>query len=101
MADYLMPNQTLIIEDQIEIFQLRSRRNKLPSNWGEDKPCETGCGLILNNDHILNCFLLNESESEKYDLNLIYNGNIEEKIRILNIFRRNSIRRKKYLPQDS
>ena len=101
MANYLMLNQTLNIEDHIKIFQLRSRKNKLPSNWGETKFCKTGCGFILDIDHILNCLILNENKSEKFDLNLIYNGKIHEKYEIRNIFRRNINRRNKYLPQDS
>ena len=75
MADYLMPNQ-LNIEDLIEIFQLRSRTNKLPSNWGDNKFCETGRKLVCKNNPILNCFVLHVRE--KYNINLINNGNIKK-----------------------
>ena len=54
MADYLMPSSNIKLEDQIDIFKLRSRTNKLPSNWGEEVYCETGCAQFLTNEHILN-----------------------------------------------
>ena len=101
MADYLMPSANIKLEDQIDIFKLRSRTNKLPSNWGEEVYCETGCAQFLTNEHILNCIILNEPNYKVQDINLIYNGNIEEKVTILNAFRRNMSQRKKYLPLDS
>ena len=53
MADYLFPDSRLSLEDQLEIFSIRTRTNSLPSNWGTVTLCETKCGEILNNDHIL------------------------------------------------
>ena len=35
MADYLLPNIILKLEEQGNIFKIRSRTNILPSNWGE------------------------------------------------------------------
>ena len=35
MADYLCPNSQLTVEDQKEIFQIRSMTNPLPSNQGD------------------------------------------------------------------
>ena len=95
MADYLLPCSNLNLEDQKDIFKLRSRTNKLPSNYGEKVFCETGCGEFLNNSHILNCTILNETQYELKNMNLIYNGNIEEKVNILYSFRRNMQERKK------
>ena len=78
MADYLLPNRQLKLEDQRDIFKLRSRTNKLHSNWGETVLCETSCGQTLNNEHILKCIILKEGDIEQSQLNLIYNGNIKE-----------------------
>ena len=94
-----MPNNVLKLEEQREIFKIRARTNKLPSNWGKETLCETGCSEILNNEHILRCSILNENET--FDINCIQNGSIEEKLKILNIFKRNMKRRKMNLPQDS
>ena len=38
---------------------------------------------------------------ESFNLNLIYDGKEEEKVQVLNAFRRNMTKRNKYLPQDS
>ena len=58
-------------------------------------------GQLLSNEHILNCPILNETGSTNIEIQLIYNGNIEEKISNLNAFRRNMTERIKYLPLDS
>ena len=79
MADYLLPESNINLEDQKYIFKLRTRTNKLPSNWGEEVSCEAGCGQFLSNEHILNCPILNEIGSKTIEIQLIDNGNIEEK----------------------
>ena len=101
MADYLLPNKYLELEDQRDIFKIRSKTNRLPSNWGETVLCETACGQTLSNEHILSCNILNDQETEEFTLELIYNGNVEEKLKVLNAFRKNMTKRQKYLPQDS
>ena len=101
IADYLLPNKILMLEDQREIFRIRSKTNRLPPNWGESVMCETACGQALSNEHILSCRILNNHKSEEFQMNLIYNGNIEEKFKVLQAFRRNMTRRQTYLPQDS
>ena len=99
MADYLLPNNILKLEEQREIFEIRARTNSIPSNWGKQTLCETGCSQLLNNDHILTCEILNEKSTT--DINYIYNGSIAEKFTTLNTFKRNMRRRKMYLPLDS
>ena len=100
-ADYLLPNKILELEDERKIFRIRSKTNRLPSNLGETILCETACGQNLNNEHILNCTILNGHESENLELNMIYNGNVEEKMKVLNAFRNNMTKRQKYFTQDS
>ena len=75
MADYLLPYIILKLEEQRDIFKISSRTNKLPSNWGEHTFCETGCLELLNNEHIIKCYILNQNEN--VDINYIYNRSIE------------------------
>ena len=82
MAEYLLPESNIKFGDQIDIFELRSRTNKLSSNWGKKISCETGCGQVLRNDHILTCIIFNKPSGENQNINLIYNGNAEEKLNI-------------------
>ena len=49
MANYLCPNSHLTVQDQRNIFQIRSMTNPLSSNRGDPKPCSTGCEEILEN----------------------------------------------------
>ena len=49
IADYLLPNIKLKLEDQRESFKLSSRINQLPSNWGKTMLCETSWGQTRNN----------------------------------------------------
>ena len=52
LADYLCPNNQLSVDDQVQIFQIRSQINPLPGNKGEREPCVTGCGELMSNFHI-------------------------------------------------
>ena len=54
MADYLCPNDKLSVEDQRQIFEIRSQINPLPSNKGEKTYCATRCGEFLEHSHISN-----------------------------------------------
>ena len=85
MADYLLPDNILKLEEQRDIFKIRPRTNILPSNWGEHTLCETGCLEILDNEHILKCLILKENET--FYIYFIFNGKIEEKLEVLIIFK--------------
>ena len=67
MADYLCPNSQLTVEDQKEVFQIRSMTNPLPSNRRDPILCSTGCGLMMENLHIYLCPVLNHEH--RGDLN--------------------------------
>ena len=54
VANYLCPNNYLSVENQRQIFEIRSRSNPLPSNRGVVQHCKTGCGEIMNNSHVFN-----------------------------------------------
>ena len=76
MADYLCPNIQLSVEDQVQIFQIRSQINPLPANKGQSVPCVTGCGEIMNNYHIFQCVVLNPEEQTH--IKKLINWNIYE-----------------------
>ena len=74
MADFLCPNDKLSVEDQIQIFQIRSQINHLPSNKGEQTYCATRCGEFFENSHFLQCTILNQVEEN--DIEDLINGDI-------------------------
>ena len=99
MANYLLPNNILKLEEQREIFEIHVRTNSIPSNWGKQTLCETGCSKLLNNEHILKCEILNVKSTT--DINYIHNGSIAEFFYNSTTIKRNMRRRNMYLPQDS
>ena len=94
MAEYLLPQTNISIEDQRELFAIRCRTNDLGANRGIIENCE--CGELLNNSHIFKCKNLNE-DINKYDIKYILNGYTEEKKEHLKIWRLNMKRREEIL----
>ena len=88
MADYLCPNNQLLVEDQILLFQIRTEINPLPANRGNPGPCPMNCQEILNNKHFFECVALNNCEKIKYEE--LINGNINQMKDGLIIWRKNS-----------
>jgi hypothetical protein len=67
---YLLPESQSSLEDQQLMFLLRVRMNNSPTNYSKEiKPCETNCGQILSNEHILNCESLNTRTIDKSKYN--------------------------------
>ena len=86
MADYLLPQANLSIEEQREIFSIRCRTNNMKANIGILEYCE--CKEALNNSHIFKC--QNLSTGEKiYDINYIMNGYSKEIKEHLKVWREN------------
>ena len=81
MAEYLCPNLVLSVEEQRQIFEIRSRVNPLPTNKGEVSLCVPGCESLLENDHILNCLVLNQEEQN--DLDGLINGDLKNMKKLL------------------
>ena len=79
MADYLQPNDSVTVQQQRELFEVRTRMNQLPVNFGVETYCETNCGELLTNQHILCCSVLNNGRKHNYQFNHILNGNVHEK----------------------
>ena len=65
MADY--PNTKFSVEDQRQIFQIRSQINPLLSNRGEKTYCTTRCGQLLDNSQILQCKVMNQGEENNIE----------------------------------
>ena len=89
MANYLCPNNYLSVENQRQIFEIRSRSNPLPSNRGVIQHCNTGCGEIMNNSHVFQCDVLNQDKQQDYNIEMLTNGSLEEMKSALNIWNEN------------
>ena len=88
MAEYLLPEANLSIEEQREVFSIRCRTNPLPANRGITKYCKKQCGEILNNSHIFKCNNLNEPGQE-FEIDKVLNGFTIEIKSHLKVWRRN------------
>ena len=79
------------------MFSFRCDMNKLPNNFGKEELCELSCPEIMNNEHLLNCVYLNEGKHNKLQLEQIRNGDISDKIEVLEKLQKNSNKRINYL----
>ena len=79
---YLMPECSLNLEDKIEMFSLRTEMNSNPYNFGNKENCELGCLIPQDNEHYLNCNILNEGIENDIKYSEFLNGPLETKIRI-------------------
>ena len=52
MADYLLPEANLTVEEKRNVFSLRLEMNENPCNFGSKIQCETGCPEIQENSNI-------------------------------------------------
>ena len=52
------------LEKQRKIFEIHRRTNSMPSNWGKQTLCKTGCSKLLNNEHILGCDIANNNQQQ-------------------------------------
>ena len=96
MADYLQPESKLTVREKIEMFALRCQMNENPFNFGEHINCQMGCSQLQENEHILNCPLLNEHE-DQMNIEDIRNGSLNRKIEVLRRFNENNNRMKQHL----
>ena len=88
--NYLLPNQILTFDEQKLIFAYRSRMNKLQYNYPGNQQTELcQCGVDMTNEHLYYCNVLNEGNilQDKYEQ--IFNGNLTEQKRILDILEHN------------
>ena len=99
MADYLCPNNQLSVDEQRQIFQIRSQINPLPSNKGMVVPCPTGCGETMNNSHIFQCVVLNPEEQTSIEK--LINGDIYEMKKTIIRWNQNIMKIEEITSQDS
>ena len=66
MAEYLLPNEELTIEEQRNIFEIRNMMTNIPSNYISKKANTSRCicGKIEDIEHIYNCKKLNTKEQK-------------------------------------
>ena len=97
MADYLLPDSPLSVDEKKEMFNIRCEMNEIPSNFGRYTYCEMGCNnAILDNKHLLKCESLNHKgrNEPNTELDLILNGTLSQKIIILRKIQENNEKRK-------
>ena len=97
MADYLLPECAMSVQNKTDMFAFRCEMNDLPNNFGKSELCEFSCQDVMNNDHLLSCVHLNQGQTHNLEMNEIRNGNILEKIEVLKKLQSNSEKRTKYL----
>ena len=95
-----MPECSLNLEDKIEMFSLRTEMNSNPYNFGNKENCELGCLIPQDNEHYLNCNILNEGIENDMRYSEFLNGPLETKIRILRKIQENKKKKGSHL-QDS
>ena len=84
MAEYLLPvNSKLSVEQKQRMFSLKNRMIELPENFpNKEMENECSCGKLKNILHIYTCKILNEGNNPKLKYEEIYNGNLQDQIRI-------------------
>ena len=97
MADYLLPECALSVENKTDLSAFRCDMNMLPNNFGKTELCEMSCKEPMNNEHLLKCIVLNEENPCYLELEQLRNGNISEKIVVLKKLQENSKRRTEYI----
>ena len=97
MQLYLLPNQTLTFNDQIEIYSYRSRMNAINYNTPGTSEIEfCKCGQEIKNEHLLYCINLNEVQIITHNYDDIFNGTLSKKKIIIDILRKNMEKHKQF-----
>ena len=60
MADYLLPECAMLVQNKTDMFAFRCDMNMLPNNFGKTELCELSFQEQINNEHVLSCVVLNE-----------------------------------------
>ena len=88
IQEYLLPYDSLTLEMKRKMFKFRTRMNMIPANFSStnfELMCETPCNKKITNEHIYECKILNENEQNELEFKKIFNGTINEKIKVMNI----------------
>ena len=84
MAEYLLPENDLTIEQKRRIFAVRNKMVDIPNHFSSSKNntlCV--CGEKETLSHIYDCEILNETKRETLPYEKIYDGNVFEQTKIL------------------
>ena len=84
MAEYLLPkNSKLTISQKQQMFSVKNRMIEISENFhGKDMDNKCSCGQLETILHIYNCETLDTGEKILLEYDNIYNGKIEDQIRI-------------------
>ena len=84
MAEYLLPtNSKLTISQKQKMFSVKNRMIEISENFhGKDMDNKCSCGQLETILHIYNCETLDTGEKILLEYDNIYNGKIEDQIRI-------------------
>ena len=103
MADYLLPDNNLSIDQKRKLFEIRNGMTQIPSNFSSrDNVFYCVCGDRESMPHLYNCEKLNKqtTKSDHVSYNKIYNGHINEKIEVYRKFEENLKVRENILKTD-
>ena len=91
MAEYLLPNKHLNIDQQIYIFNIRNRMIHIYSNFSKNELfCLTNCGNIESMEHIYNCEkLCGTNIISKLNYEKIYSSYIKDQIEVYLLMKKN------------
>ena len=92
MSHYLLAQINITVIDKEEILSYICEMNEMPFNFGRKINCELGCSIEMNNEHLLNCPILNQHNG-KMEYNQILNGTNNQKILILRKLQENNKKR--------
>ena len=96
MADYLLPfNNKMSIQEKCELFAIRNRMIKIPSNFSSKCEEKCHCGEIENMKHIYECRIFNKNENNVIPYEKVYNGNLRQKIEVYKKFKEIWMKREK------
>ena len=97
MSQYLQPNDTLEIEEQKKIFEIRNKMTNIPANFSGTNRNERKCVCEEpeNMEHIYCCKKLNTTDI-RTEYENIYKGNVKNMKIILNRFEENLKKRDKF-----
>ena len=90
MADYLLPEAALTVEEKQEMFAVRTEMNENQFNFRNKIQCEVGCPEAQDNPHILNCRKTNQNR-RIFEYKDILNGSLNLKIQTFRIFQQQLI----------
>ena len=93
LADYLLPECEISVEERREIFSVRTEMDDFPCNFGNVTNCDMGCKEVLNSEHLLTCFEINKEETT-FKFENILKGTMKQKVLIIKKIQENKEKKK-------